>query len=108
MFHCLARGNPALIGAVVGDSTLIDSIPQSEVFSLALYKIAPMVKFDWKILLERITTVGAGAFCMGFSKSYVEHEDMKVALAAGAAWTIVGMFGGATYDQIKFRNAKRQ
>ncbi len=66
-----------------------------------------MVNFNWTILLERATTVGVGAFCMGFSKSYVETNDVKVALAAGVAWFVAGVFGGAAYDQIKYRDSRR-
>ena len=66
-----------------------------------------MVNFDWKILLERATTVGVGAFCMGFSKTYMELNDTKAALTAGIAWFVAGVFGGAAYDQMKYRDAKR-
>lgn len=66
-----------------------------------------MVNFDWKILFERATTVGFGAFCMGFSKTYMELHDAKAALTIGLTWFVAGVFGGAAYDQMKYRDSKR-
>lgn len=66
-----------------------------------------MIKFDWKILFERAVTVGAGAFCMGFSKAYLELNDIKAAASVGLAWCVAGIFGGAAYDQMKYRDSLR-
>lgn len=54
-------------------------------------------------------TVGAGAFCMGFSKTYMELNvnDTKAAFSVGVAWFVAGIFGGVAYDQIKFRDSRR-
>ncbi|RTL02904.1 MAG: hypothetical protein EKK57_00830 [Proteobacteria bacterium] len=66
-----------------------------------------MMNFNWKILSERVLTVGVGAFCMGFSKTYVELNDTKAALSIGVTWFVAGVFGGAAYDQIKYRDSRR-
>ncbi|MBS1722324.1 MAG: hypothetical protein JSS66_04870 [Armatimonadetes bacterium] len=66
-----------------------------------------MNTFNWKILLERTMTVGIGAFLMGFSKTYTANPDMAQALSVGLQWFVAGIFGGAAYDQIKFRDSKR-
>lgn len=66
-----------------------------------------MVNFKWKILFERVLTTGVGAFCMGFSKTYVETNDIKASLPVGFAWLAMGVFGGAAYDQIKYRDSVR-
>lgn len=52
-------------------------------------------------------TVGVGAFCMGFSKTYMELNDTKAAFSVGVAWFVAGIFGGAAYDQIKYRDSRR-
>lgn len=66
-----------------------------------------MINFDWKILFERAVTVGVGAFCMGFSKAYVELNDTKAAFSIGVAWFVAGIFGGVAYDQIRYRDSRR-
>lgn len=66
-----------------------------------------MINFNWKILFERAMTVGVGAFCMGFSKTYMELNDTKAAFSVGVAWFVAGIFGGAAYDQIKYRDSRR-
>lgn len=65
------------------------------------------IKFDWKILFQRVITVGVGAFLAGFSQQYASDGDFNKALSAGIALGLAGLFGGAAYDQIRFQDAKR-
>lgn len=64
------------------------------------------VKYDWKVLLFRVLTVGYTAFLAGFCNQYVHSPDLSNALQAGLSSLIQGVVAGFGLDQIIFHYIK--
>lgn len=66
------------------------------------------MKFDWKILLERLLTAGIGMGAASFVNAYRVDHDLQRALSEALYGVLSGLILGTAYDQAKFRESKRE